>query len=162
MRFLARVLSSSDVHLTRIIVVRRKIQEEGLRTYLFTYAPFYSTLSLAHLASTFSLPLSTATSLVSKMIWNEELAASLDQVAGVVVLQTTELSQLQRMALALAEKASTLADTSERYLDSKVASSENRGDGPRPERTERGEGGRERRGGGRGRGASSSRFVALG
>ncbi|KAK4704390.1 translation initiation factor 3 subunit C, partial [Phenoliferia sp. Uapishka_3] len=132
-------------------MLQKKIQEEGLRTYLFTYAPFYSTLSLAHLASTFDLPLSTATSLVSKMIWNEELAASLDQVAGVVVLQTTELSQLQRMALALAEKASTLADTSERYLDSKVSSGEQRSDGVRTERTERGEGGRERRGGGRGR-----------
>lgn len=131
----------------------RKIQEEGLRTYLFTYAPFYSTLSLQHLASTFSLPLSTATSLVSKMIWNEELDASLDQVVGVVVLQSTELSPLQRLALTLADKASQMADGSERYLDSKISNGEQRADGVRSERTE-GQGGRERRGGGRGRGGS--------
>lgn len=97
-----------------LIYFLRKIQEEGLRTYLFTYAPFYSTLSLQHLASTFDLPLSTATSLVSKMIWNEELDASLDQVVGVVVLQSSEVSQLQRLALQLAEKASQMADGSER------------------------------------------------
>lgn len=130
----------------------RKIQEEGLRTYLFTYAPFYSTISLAHLATSFDLPLSTATSLVSKIIWNEELDASLDQVVGVVVLQSTELSQIQRLALTLADKASQMADNSERYLDSKISNGEQRADGVRAERTERGEGGRERRGGGRGRG----------
>lgn len=48
------------------------------------------------------------------MIWNEELDASLDQVVGVVVLQSTEVSQLQRLALQLAEKASQMADGSER------------------------------------------------
>lgn len=141
----------------------RKIQEEGLRTYLFTYAPHYSTLSLSHLASTFSLSLSTVTSIVSKLIWTEELAgASLDQVAGVVVLDqaATELSHLQRLAVQLVDKASQMADGSERYLDSKLQSSEQRADGVRggPGAADSKEGGgssgaRERRGGGgRGRG----------
>ena len=133
-------------------MLAKKIQEEGLRTYVFTYAPFYSTLSLDHLASTFDLPRSTATSLVSKMIWNEELDASLDQVAGVVVLQSTELSTLQRLALQLADKASQMADGSERYLDSKISSGEPRADGARTGERAEGAGGRERRGGGRGRG----------
>lgn len=124
MRRLSRICSPSKFFHSLELVVGialmlyncyyRKIQEEGLRTYLFTYAPFYSTLSLQHLASTFDLPLSTATSLVSKMIWNEELDASLDQVVGVVVLQSSEVSQLQRLALQLAEKASQMADGSER------------------------------------------------
>ncbi|GAA6018000.1 hypothetical protein JCM10207_002736 [Rhodosporidiobolus poonsookiae] len=139
-------------------MLTRKIQEEGLRTYLFTYASIYSTLSLDHLASTFSLPLSTATSLVSKMIWNEELSASLDPVAGVVVLQQTELSHLQRLALQLVDKASQLADGSERYLDAKLSQGEQRADGVRGEGG-RGEGGpqRERRGNGGGRGRGSAR-----
>jgi translation initiation factor 3 subunit C len=91
------------------------------------------------------------------MIWNEELDASLDQVVGVVVLQSTELTQLQRLALTLADKASQMADNSERYLDSKISNGEQRADGVRSERTER-EGGRERRGGGRGRGEFSVPF----
>ncbi|KAK4051374.1 Translation initiation factor 3 subunit c [Microbotryomycetes sp. JL201] len=141
-------------------MLANKIQEEGLRTYVFTYAPFYKTLSLEHLADTFSLPLSTATSLVSKMIWNEEIDASLDQVSRVVVLQSTELSSLQRLALQLADKASQMADTSERYLDSKLNNGEQRAEGVRTERGER-EGGRERRGGApRGRGGSRGRGGA--
>ncbi|GAA6044326.1 hypothetical protein JCM8097_000922 [Rhodosporidiobolus ruineniae] len=148
-------------------MIARKIQEEGLRTYLFTYASIYSTLSLDHLASTFSLPLSTATSLVSKMIWNEELPASLDQVAGVVVLQQVELSHLQRLALQLVDKANQLVDGSERYLDAKLAQGEQRADGVRgegqreggPQRERRGgQGGRGGRGGARGRGGAANRF----
>ncbi|BGP16846.1 hypothetical protein JCM10213_003334 [Rhodosporidiobolus nylandii] len=144
-------------------MLARKIQEEGLRTYLFTYASIYSTLSLDHLATTFDLPLSTATSLVSKMIWNEELPASLDQVAGVVVLQQTELSHLQRLALQLVDKASQLADGSERYLDAKLSQGEQRADGVRGEGgREGGQQGRERRtgGGGRGRGQGRGRGGA--
>ncbi|GAA5987963.1 hypothetical protein JCM11641_005965 [Rhodosporidiobolus odoratus] len=147
-------------------MLTRKIQEEGLRTYLFTYASIYSTLSLDHLASTFSLPLSTATSLVSKMIWNEELPASLDQVAGVVVLQQVEISHLQRLALQLVDKASQLADGSERYLDAKLNQGEQRADGVRGEggreggqqRERRGNGGGRGRGQARGRGGAANRF----
>ncbi|SCZ89235.1 BZ3500_MvSof-1268-A1-R1_Chr9g10339 [Microbotryum saponariae] len=136
-------------------MLKRKIQEEGLRTYVFTYAPFYSTLSLEQLASTFELPLATATSLVSKMIWNEELDASLDQVSRVVVLQSTEVSALQRLALQLADKASQMADNSERYLDSKLQSGEQRADGVRAERTEGNDARPRRGGGGGGRGRGS-------
>ncbi|GAA5826389.1 hypothetical protein JCM11251_002346 [Rhodosporidiobolus azoricus] len=150
-------------------MLTRKIQEEGLRTYLFTYASIYSTLSLEHLASTFSLPLTTATSLVSKMIWNEELSASLDQVAGVVVLQQVELSHLQRLALQLVDKASQMADGSERYLEAKLSQGEPRdgqeggrggqrgGEGAQQGGQRRGGGGRGR-GTGRGRGGAANRF----
>jgi hypothetical protein len=40
-------------------MISRKIQEESLRTYIFTHAPFYASLSLSHLSTTFSLPRST-------------------------------------------------------------------------------------------------------
>ncbi|KAJ7241378.1 hypothetical protein C8J57DRAFT_1726649 [Mycena rebaudengoi] len=71
------------------------IQEQGLRTYLFTYAPHYSTLSLSLLSRTFCLPLRTVTSIVSKMIWNEELSAFLAQSGDVVVFRRIELSHAQ-------------------------------------------------------------------
>ncbi|GAA6049697.1 hypothetical protein JCM3770_004415 [Rhodotorula araucariae] len=157
-------------------MIARKIQEEGLRTYLFTYAPHYSSLSLAHLAETFSLPLSVATSLVSKMIWTEQLDAKLDPVTHVVVLQAQAVSPLQRLATQLVDKAAQLADGSERYLDAKLAASEPRteggpggdrggdragpgGQGGRREGGERrGNGGRGGRGGARGgRGGGAAR-----
>ena len=49
------------------------MQEESLRTYLFTYSRVYDSLSLHILAEMFELPLSVVHSTISKMIINEEL-----------------------------------------------------------------------------------------
>ncbi|CAO3594982.1 unnamed protein product [Absidia cylindrospora] len=92
----------------------RKIQEEGLRTYLFTYASYYSTLGLSQLSFMFDLPTHAIASIVAKLIWNEELAASLDQVSQCVVLHQVELSRLQELALQFSEKAANLVDQNER------------------------------------------------
>ena len=100
----------------------RKIQEEGLRTYLFTYSAYYSTIGLDQLATMFSLPVNAVTSIVSKMIWNEELAASLNQVNNVVVLHRVEPTKVQQLALMFAEKAATFVDANERALEQKVQS----------------------------------------
>ncbi|KAI7857076.1 eukaryotic translation initiation factor 3 subunit 8 N-terminus-domain-containing protein [Circinella umbellata] len=93
-----------------------KIQEEGLRTYLFTYASYYSTLGLAQLATMFDLPVARVSAIVSKLIWNEELSASLDQVSQSVVLHRVEPSRLQVLSLQFAEKAANLVDQNERLL----------------------------------------------
>ena len=142
----------------------RRIQEEGLRTYLFTYAPHYTTLSLSLLSRTFSLPLRTVTSIVSKMIWTEELSASLDQAAGVVVFHRIDLSRTQQLALSLADKVNSMVEQNEKALDNKLGPTSTwneRGDGAKgakggEQTTERRRGGERRggmRGGSRGRGA---------
>ncbi|KAI7869875.1 eukaryotic translation initiation factor 3 subunit 8 N-terminus-domain-containing protein [Spinellus fusiger] len=92
----------------------RKIQEEGLRTYLFTYASYYSTLGLSQLSTMFDLPVSNVSAIVAKMIWSEELSASLDQVSQCVVLHQVELSRLQVLSLQFSEKAANLVDQNER------------------------------------------------
>jgi len=143
-------------------MLARRIQEEGLRTYLFTYAAHYSSVSLAMLARTFALPARTVTSLVSKMIWNEELAASLEQASQVVVFHRVEFSRAQQLAQTLAERLGNLVDQNEKYLDQKLGQGSGAGQwGERAERGEArgGEGGgeRNRRGGGAGRGAGRGR-----
>jgi translation initiation factor 3 subunit C len=92
----------------------RKIQEEGLRTYLFTYASYYSTLGLSQLAAMFDLSVQNVSAIVSKMIFNEELAASLDQVSQCIVLLKVEHSKLQALALQYSEKVANLVDQNER------------------------------------------------
>jgi translation initiation factor 3 subunit C len=82
----------------------RQIQEQGLRTYLFTYAPYYDSISLDLLASTFALSRGNVTAIASKMIWNEELAASLDQIDGVVVFHRVEQNRVQQLVQELATK----------------------------------------------------------
>ena len=60
-------------------MLTRKIQEESLRTYLFTYSKVYDSISVATLAEMFELEKGEVHAIVSKMIINEELMASLDE-----------------------------------------------------------------------------------
>ena len=97
------------------------------------------------------------------MIWNEELSASLDQSAGVVVFHRVELTRVQQLAQVLADKVNTMVEQNEKTLDNKLGGSTGWGD--------RGEGGKgdkreqvqERRGraGGRG-GASRGGYLVVG
>jgi translation initiation factor 3 subunit C len=77
-----------------------------LRTYLFTYAPYYDSLSFDLLAQTFALPRRSVVAIASKMIWSDELPASLDQIDGVIVFHRTEQTRVQQLAQELANKVS--------------------------------------------------------
>lgn len=139
----------------------KQIQEQSLRTYLFTYAPYYDSLSLDLLADTFSLPRRSVIAITSKMIWSDELPASLDQIDGVIVFHRTEQTRVQQLAQELANKAEALVEQNEKLLDIKLGSGPERADGGRDRGT--GEGGRGRgerrgRGGYRGRGQARGRF----
>lgn len=93
-------------------MLSEKIQEEGLRTYLFTYAPFYETLAISQLAGMFDVSERKATALVSKMISSNEVAAALDQKTNAIVFTAgVEYSRLQNLALALSDKAVQLLDS---------------------------------------------------
>ncbi|KAG0330427.1 Translation initiation factor 3 subunit c [Podila humilis] len=97
-----------------------KIQEEGLRTYLFTNASYYSSIGLEQLGNMFNLAKNVVISVVSKMVWNEELSASIDQVSNVVVLHHVQPSKVQALALAFADKASGFVESNEKLLESKT------------------------------------------
>ncbi|RSL97417.1 Eukaryotic translation initiation factor 3 subunit C [Fusarium oligoseptatum] len=107
-------------------MLSKQIQEEGLRTYLFTYAPFYDTLSIETLSTMFELDVTKISAVVSKMISHEELSASLDQVTSTVIFRKgVELSRLQSLALALSDKASALIETNERTLEQRTQGTSN-------------------------------------
>ncbi|KAF2086688.1 hypothetical protein K490DRAFT_66470 [Saccharata proteae CBS 121410] len=136
-------------------MLSEQIQEEGLRTYLFTYAPFYDTLSIATLASMFELPERKVAAVVSKMISHEELAAALDQVNSAIIFRKgVELSRLQSLALTLSDKASGLIESNEKTLEQRTQGTANAFE------RQGGQGGRGGRGGqrgGRGPGRGGSR-----
>lgn len=138
-------------------MLAKQMQEEGLRTYLFTYAPFYDTLSVATLSEMFELEATKVAAVVMKMMSHEELSASLDNTASTVVFHKgVELSRLQGLSLALSDKASALIETNERTLEQKTQGSANAFE----RQGGRGRGGRGRgggRGGGGGRGAHTQR-----
>jgi translation initiation factor 3 subunit C len=94
----------------------RKIQEEALRTYFFTYGQFYEAMGLDELAAMFDLPRPSVYSLVSKMIINEELHGALDQPTGTLILHRTEPSRLQHLALQYSDKLAGLVESNERQM----------------------------------------------
>ncbi|KAK7512522.1 eukaryotic translation initiation factor-like protein 3 subunit 8 [Phyllosticta citriasiana] len=132
------------------VMLAEQIQEEGLRTYLFTYAPFYDTLSIKTLASMFELSERKVAAVVSKMISHEELAAALDQVNNAIIFRKgVELSRLQSLALTLSDKASGLIEANEKTLEQRTQGMANAFE---RQGGQGGRGGRAGQRGGRGRG----------
>merc|ERR550519_3067904 len=98
-------------------VISGKIQEESLRTYLFTFSNVYDSISIKQLAEMFELEENCVHALVSKMIIAEELMASLDQPTQCIVMHRTEPSRVQALALQLSDKVSQLVENNERLLE---------------------------------------------
>ncbi|KAL3492002.1 eukaryotic translation initiation factor 3 subunit EifCc [Aspergillus germanicus] len=102
-------------------MLSQQIQEEGLRTYLFTYAPFYDSLSISTLSNMFELPEKKIAAIISRMISHEELAAALDQVNDAIVFRKgVELSRLQSQIVTLADKSMNLLESNEKTLEQRT------------------------------------------
>lgn len=100
-------------------MLTEKVKEETLRSYLFRYSSVYESMSIESLAEMFELPRSHVYSIISKMIINEELMASLDEPSQTVVMHRTEPTKLQTLALQMSEKINTLMDQTERMIQIK-------------------------------------------
>eukprot|EP00013_Stygamoeba_regulata_P024034 CAMPEP_0177656464 /NCGR_PEP_ID=MMETSP0447-20121125/15585_1 /TAXON_ID=0 /ORGANISM="Stygamoeba regulata, Strain BSH-02190019" /LENGTH=900 /DNA_ID=CAMNT_0019160593 /DNA_START=75 /DNA_END=2774 /DNA_ORIENTATION=- len=98
-------------------MLRRRIQEEGLRTFLFSYSQFYESLSLDHLATMFELPANAVHSLISKMMISEELHASWDQPTSSIIMHRVEPTRLQSLCLQFTEKAASYLEANERLYE---------------------------------------------
>ena len=85
-------------------MLTREIQEQGLRTFLLSYQNYYASLGIQQLGDMFELPRSTVETVVSRMITNDELNASLDSSSEVILFYHVEPSRLQHLAFQLAEK----------------------------------------------------------
>jgi len=98
-------------------MLARKIQEETLRTYLFTYSKVYNSISIATLAEMFKLEKQSVHAIVAKMIISEELMASMDEPSECMVMHRTEPSRLQALSLQLSDKLAQLVENNERLLE---------------------------------------------
>lgn len=95
--------------------IREQVQVQGLKTYLFQFKTLYSKLSILKLSQLFELPESKVSAVVSKMIFNEELVAGLDQVSNSIIFtKGVQLTKLQELALSLADKTVQMSERNER------------------------------------------------
>eukprot|EP00928_Gymnodinium_smaydae_P018047 TRINITY_DN16875_c0_g1_i1.p1 TRINITY_DN16875_c0_g1~~TRINITY_DN16875_c0_g1_i1.p1 ORF type:complete len:975 (-),score=334.59 TRINITY_DN16875_c0_g1_i1:63-2987(-) len=140
-------------------VIKEKIKIEALRTYLFAYASIYDAFQLSQLSAMFELDSKMVHSIVSKMMIKEELAAFWDESSKFVLVQHSEPTHLQRLALSLADRGAQAVDNNERLVDQKGGGSGFKGDRqqqtgrfdqPGPLRAQQGRFGKGGMGGGKG------------
>lgn len=157
-------------------MLRVRIQEEAVRTYLLINGAHYDTIGLDHICSLFDMEKSVVRRIISKMIFLRELSAAWDP-NDILVMYHTDVSQLQTLSQGLVEKLSALIESNERLLDPLAGvygykddwntrdkksqwqenSNANRRPGPRAQGFKPNPGGRGGRGGGRGSGGRSGR-----
>jgi len=100
-------------------MIKEKMKTEALRTYLFSYASIYDAFHLDQLVGMFGLPEKTVHSIISKMMIKEEITAFWDESSKFVLVQHVEPSNLQRLALTLAERGAQAVENNERMVDQK-------------------------------------------
>jgi translation initiation factor 3 subunit C len=98
-------------------MVIQRIQEETLRTYLLMYTTIYNTVSLDTLCELFELKRQRVYAIISKMIIQEELSATLDEPTNCLIMHRIEPSRLQLLALSLTDKLAQLADNNEQIIE---------------------------------------------
>jgi len=100
-------------------MITERIQTEALRTYLFAYSSIYDAFHLDQLVAMFGLQPKLVHSIVSKMMIREEITAFWDESSKYVLVEHSEPTPLQRLALTLADRGAQAVENNERLVDQK-------------------------------------------
>eukprot|EP01038_Epipyxis_sp_PR26KG_P009697 gene9697-13053_t len=98
-------------------MLRNKIKEESIRTYLLIHSDHYESLSLTHLCEMFDTEPALTRKIVCRMIFNKELSAAWDIPSDILVMYKSDLNALQILSKVVADKVSLLLESNERILD---------------------------------------------
>ncbi|WBY55941.1 eukaryotic translation initiation factor 3 subunit C [Plasmodium yoelii yoelii] len=100
-------------------ILKEKIKQEAMRTYIFRYISVYDSFSIDQLCVMFDLPQNTVHSILSKMMVNHEIPACWNESSKYILINTINPTPLQTMALKLAENINEVMEQNELALNMK-------------------------------------------
>jgi len=98
-------------------LLQTRLKEEAVRTYLLIHAEHYDSVNLHHICEMFAMEPAVTRRIVSKMIFNRELAAAWDNPPHILVMYRAEHTPLTQLAQGTTDRLSQLVESNERLLD---------------------------------------------
>lgn len=98
-------------------MLRERVKEEAIRTYLLAYGQHYESISLGHLCAMFDMEEIPARRTISRMIFRKEIAAAWEFPAETLAIYSVEPTSIQTLSTQVAEKLSALVESNERMID---------------------------------------------
>lgn len=105
-----RLLTDTELLLA---MLKRQLQVEGLRTYIFTYKAIFAKLSVEKLATTFQLEQNHVVEIVEKMLASGDVKGSLANNYINFATDEPQRSKLQELAIIMNEKVGSLNEKNE-------------------------------------------------
>ena len=99
------------------LIIIDKIKLESMKAFLLGNANGFDSLSLKYLADVYELSGHSVHQMISKMILDGKLKASLDEPSNCLIMHRTRSSGLQIAALKMADKIFQLAELNEKLQD---------------------------------------------
>lgn len=100
-------------------LLKEKIKQEAMRTFIFRYLSVYDSFSIKQLSSMFDLNENVIHSILSKMMINEEIPACWNESSQYILINKFNPSPLQDLALKLSESINTVIEHNELALNMK-------------------------------------------
>ena len=97
-------------------MMRKKLQVEGLRTYIFTYKHVYSKLSIGKLSEFFDIEHSSVVDILNNMILAGDINGSIEESNNYINFSANEYqrTKLQELAIIMNEKVGLLTEKNEK------------------------------------------------